>query len=218
MRGKHFGGTENHQQSGITPAHAGKTHPLRHVDSKCRDHPRACGENALRDGSAHRSLGSPPRMRGKLECILNRVEYRGITPAHAGKTQGRERRPEKVGDHPRACGENCFPAVLQLAHTGSPPRMRGKPRPVFLRAFSQGITPAHAGKTMLRQCLFSREGDHPRACGENLILRRFVRGEPGSPPRMRGKRRSTPVGVGGRGITPAHAGKTDSARQAYEEA
>ena len=52
--------------TGITPAHAGKTHPDKQRLNLIEDHPRACGENLtlyLEDGYIE---GSPPRMRGKL--------------------------------------------------------------------------------------------------------------------------------------------------------
>ena len=53
-------------QRGITPACAGKT-PLRcnHLTST-RDHPRVCGKNVSNAIEAIKNLGSPPRVREKL--------------------------------------------------------------------------------------------------------------------------------------------------------
>ena len=91
---------------------------------------------------------------------------------------------------------------------GSPPRMRGKLVGGRNRAVSDGITPAHAGKTHKGLPAGARAGDHPRACGENLPESHHPSSQPGSPPRMRGKRCHKAGVYLCAGITPAHAGKT----------
>ena len=50
--------------------------------------------------------------------------------------------------------------------------------------------------------------DHPRRCGENLVLFRLRAVHMGSPPQVRGKRRLIDAAVIYAGITPAGAGKT----------
>ena len=65
--------------------------------------------------------------------------------------------------------------------------MRGKVKDLGGTMPEDRITPAHAGKSFHAGALAVAAGDHPRACGEKLILisrnlRKF-----GSPPRMRGK-------------------------------
>ena len=50
-------------------------------------------------------------------------------------------------DHPRACGENVQIDLPTL--------------------MLDGITPAHAGKTISKALLTYGYKDHPRACGEN---------------------------------------------------
>ena len=76
---------------GITPAYAGK----RSRKSDCRyqseDHPRVCGEKGTRYREIIRSLGSPPRMRGKGNVSNNHEQRSGITPAYAGKSRERLR-------------------------------------------------------------------------------------------------------------------------------
>ena len=49
----------------ITPAHAGKTSAFFTIATCAKDHPRACGENAVTLLRDCRRGGSPPRMRGK---------------------------------------------------------------------------------------------------------------------------------------------------------
>ena len=70
----------------ITPARAGKTCDGHAAFTGYRDHPRACGENVLREEEVLLNRGSPPRVRGKqgLEVVCARI--RRITPARAGKT------------------------------------------------------------------------------------------------------------------------------------
>ena len=93
--------------------------------------------------------------------------------------------------------------------------MRGiLPAPVLLLPFP-GITPAHAGNTRSSIRTAGATGDHPRACGEYVVLEVAVLTFKGSPPRMRG----IPFPVQGReqepGITPAHAGNTHRCTPAW---
>ncbi len=74
---------------GITPADAGKTPPFRNLHVKIWDHPRGCGENLRYITYRAAKIGSPPRMRGKLEFFFFDVGNVGITPADAGKTSFR---------------------------------------------------------------------------------------------------------------------------------
>ena len=73
------------------------------------------------------------------------------------------------------------------AQAGSPPRMRGKPNDETSISAHTGITPAYAGKTQFFAFAPRRDQDHPRVCGENNPHVVGIIGQPGSPPRMRGK-------------------------------
>ena len=147
-------------------------------------------------------------MRGKLPGWGASGGRGGLIPAHAGKTPN----PAKVWDlswaHPRACGENDFPALDAVETAGSSPRMRGKPCLWYSHARARGLIPAHAGKTTqsARHSLILRA--HPRACGENLKPTALRRRSAGSSPRMRGKRLPEPCSWRCFGLIPAHAGKT----------
>ena len=151
--------------------------------------------------------GSPPRMRGKVLAALMPTNALGITPAYAGKSSG----PLHVNclgrDHPRVCGEKCLVPVGRRCAGGSPPRMRGKeiaPLSVWLYL---GITPAYAGKRGHGRQSGRSAGDHPRVCGEKVLVRLFGPFRGGSPPRMRGKVCERLAPLGQWGITPAYAGK-----------
>ena len=54
---------------------------------------------------------------------------------------------------------------------GSPPPMRGKGFYRGFRSFSDGITPAYAGKRDKALDGVRRARDHPRLCGEKLPKR-----------------------------------------------
>ena len=69
------------------------------------------------------------------------------------------------------------------------------------------ITPACAGKRLLRCRHSAGLWDHPRVCGEKYYVTVGKADHEGSPPRMRGKVRAAPLGAGDAGITPACAGK-----------
>ena len=49
---------------GIIPARAGSRYAIAKVDPEDRDHPRACGEQLLREGGELSLKGSSPRVRG----------------------------------------------------------------------------------------------------------------------------------------------------------
>ena len=71
---------------GITPAYAGKTSAYIYGFFGRWDHPRVCGKD-LRDSlDSEFALGSPPRMRERLNGIIDALLEAGITPAYAGKT------------------------------------------------------------------------------------------------------------------------------------
>ena len=155
---------------------------------KKEDHPRGCGENqSLLLIHEHR-VGSPPRMRGKLDSDEPAAGLTRITPADAGKTPYTNRCSSYAQDHPRGCGENIVLFAGQALCSGSPPRMRGKLVSSGQVSQAQRITPADAGKTP--------------------SLSESRKSPAGSPPRMRGKQPFEWFAEIRVGITPADAGKT----------
>ena len=147
-------------------------------------------------------------MRGKLGSSFFTAPNCRITPADAGKTSVCIICNIFAWDHPRGCGENLKVALCGPVQTGSPPRMRGKPKGCVVRASANRITPADAGKTPMRYTERRKNRDHPRGCGENPNCLIFLIFFDKSPPRMRGKR-DLGMSLNCRfGITPADAGKT----------
>ena len=86
MRGKRFFHVERRRKNGITPADAGKTYDWKALLTHAQDHPRGCGENKYNYLIISTLIGSPPRMRGKLNSPEVRIADHRITPADAGKT------------------------------------------------------------------------------------------------------------------------------------
>ena len=86
MRGKPNEGIRGIAESGLIPAHAGKTGRLPENAYTWWAHPRACGENLSRDDSLKSPAGSSPRMRGKRAQERREFLELGLIPAHAGKT------------------------------------------------------------------------------------------------------------------------------------
>ena len=208
MRGKVRPAVASTMVLRITPAHAGKRYLSRAGHKDGKDHPRACGEKTGLICRLAGITGSPPRMRGKAGVKRHRKVRTGITPAHAGKRLCDRAAPGGHWDHPRACGEKGSGDHWRNRHWGSPPRMRGKEVASNQYGGQSGITPAHAGKRLLRSTRLKCNRDHPRACGEKTFQHPRWRFHSGSPPRMRGKVFGDSSIGKAAGITPAHAGKS----------
>ena len=85
--------------------------------------------------------------------------------------------------------------------------MRGKAPVIPVSVCVGGITPAYAGKSSTPTLHILIRRDHPRLCGEKLVLVGVVERFQGSPPPMRGKVRKYFWFFHARRITPAYAGK-----------
>ena len=167
-----------------------------------------CGEKWHGRCQGKALLGSPPRVRGKALASIRLRSLPGITPACAGKSTGKHSSPIIARDHPRVCGEKTTSSSTVWPVWGSPPRVRGKAAITARRVPAARITPACAGKRLLRQLRHITSQDHPRVCGEKAAYLRAVWVPKGSPPRVRGKAKGTDGGDPLMGITPACAGKS----------
>ena len=146
-RGKPFTGVPAVDPLGLIPAHAGKTrspHPYRHGG---RAHPRSRGENAAYVGDVPNDTGSSPLTRGKRPPIRGCRGLRGLIPAHAGKTPCVSTCVSRCPAHPRSRGENTAPTSVMIWTSGSSPLTRGKQNDQPIHWGSEGLIPAHAGKT-----------------------------------------------------------------------
>ena len=119
-------------------------------------------------------------------------------------------------DHPRVYGENIAFGKSVYVEKGSPPRIRGKPEESEGGEDGTGITPAYTGKTPSYRSRSFQYQDHPRVYGENYSQDGQQGQLAGSPPRIRGKRRSGLPGCRSVRITPAYTGKTETINPADE--
>ena len=86
MRGKLTAARKGDIETGLIPAHAGKTSLSVAGAIAKTAHPRACGENKRLSRFRGAFEGSSPRMRGKQLGPALGLTSRGLIPAHAGKT------------------------------------------------------------------------------------------------------------------------------------
>ena len=154
------------------------------------------------------SLGSPPHTRGKDFRGISEDSDKGITPAHAGKSQCSGRRTMLPRDHPRTRGEKSSIRATSVFGLGSPPHTRGKDLTNAWVSAIIRITPAHAGKRRAVDNYSGIEKDHPRTRGEKAVLSFPWMFLSGSPPHTRGKVERAIFKTPSHGITPAHAGKS----------
>ena len=146
-------------------------------------------------------------MRGKVYSPAKYPAFSRITPAYAGKRPDTIAKLKKAGDHPRLCGEKRGSKPPKPCTRGSPPPMRGKEIRRQLPLSRGRITPAYAGKSTSMNAFCHNIRDHPRLCGEKLLLCEHCGKPIGSPPPMRGKVCGCPCRVVPYRITPAYAGK-----------
>ena len=111
-------------------------------------------------------------------------------------------------DHPRECGKNLNKSLNLATSAGSPPRVREKPNGEYPNNNTYGITPASAGKTLVRLRRVVWTADHPRECGKNCLAKVPFYHLQVSPPRVREKLNHSCLTSLDHRITPASAGKT----------
>ena len=211
MRGTLFANAEYCAVKGIIPAYAGNTRRSACLRCVRRDHPRVCGEHILSSFFISGVSGSSPRMRGTHRRNGEMRHAGGIIPAYAGNTNSMFIVSSLVGDHPRVCGEHSCGFQSGGRHQGSSPRMRGTLRVEGQGSMLPGIIPAYAGNTATCAPADVVRKDHPRVCGEHLVMAANNLSNKGSSPRMRGTPRSTVCLASVTGIIPAYAGNTSPA-------
>ena len=207
-RGKLEESTGDLLTTGLIPAHAGKTASSKSHWQRTRAHPRSRGENPGAVLVLILHQGSSPLTRGKQAGGPPDVGEHRLIPAHAGKTTLSQVGGYPSGAHPRSRGENAARPALRIWRGGSSPLTRGKPHLVDLDHESQGLIPAHAGKTAPEGRTESLPRAHPRSRGENTGVSSASVAVGGSSPLTRGKLEVSDRAGYETGLIPAHAGKT----------
>jgi len=168
-----------------------------------------CGEQSSRAKTMAQTWGSPPRVRGTVNCAKDDSMVNRITPACAGNRAISQILRLWVEDHPRVCGEQLRLQTIAARLVGSPPRVRGTDALIDEILGSRRITPACAGNSRFFDTPSRVQKDHPRVCGEQQTGTGMGPAVVGSPPRVRGTVALMSCPPAWRGITPACAGNRE---------
>ena len=229
VRGRHYRVMLRQIHPRLIPAGAGQTSSGKMTPSRLWAHPRGCGADTpdnpyrrLRVGlipagagqtprtirTGDSGLGSSPRVRGRPVFLQWYSVVVGLIPAGAGQTNFRDMSLEYDRAHPRGCGADIDTYASVPDEVGSSPRVRG--RPVDRRGADEGVglIPAGAGQTAGTTVSTRSAWAHPRGCGADLEEGLFLLFDPGSSPRVRGRRQVGAPVQGGHGLIPAGAGQT----------
>ena len=174
-----------------------------------------CGEKTTANGAGIVQTGSPPRVRGEADAVVDLAFPGGITPACAGRRQHILWALQSARDHPRVCGEKAKALHCASSMRGSPPRVRGEGNNHTVDTLIPRITPACAGRRKQNAEKTQHTGDHPRVCGEKENRLDMSKLKDGSPPRVRGEARQCQDFFLKEGITPACAGRRSSSLHAH---
>ena len=148
VRSRHRHGGRYAGGRGITSACAEQTTARAWACSPGRDHLRVCGADILLHPYEPHTVGSPPRVRSRLENRIEVTHASGITSACAEQTGRRDRFGYPSGDHLRVCGADLDETGRDRTAEGSPPRVRSRLPSGALDARHGGITSACAEQTM----------------------------------------------------------------------
>ena len=154
--------------------------------------------------------GSPPHTRERRWSASASSCCRGITPAYAGKTLTLLLLLLSDQDHPRIRGKDFHTVLITDLIPGSPPHTRERHGRPYDNTDAIGITPAYAGKTLLRIFEVLLLWDHPRIRGKDARVTSYSESCTGSPPHTRERHINTVHSLFLLRITPAYAGKTES--------
>ena len=179
VRSRHRHGGRYAGGRGITSACAEQTTARAWACSPGRDHLRVCGADILLHPYEPHTVGSPPRVRSRLENRIEVTHASGITSACAEQTGRRDRFGYPSGDHLRVCGADVGIGLMDARGLGSPPRVRSRrvARPPYRT--EMGITSACAEQTATFLCSTCRCRDHLRVCGADTSLSRMSPGRGG---------------------------------------
>ena len=149
-------------------------------------HPRVCGEQCGGTGDCRRRTGSSPRVRGTDSPALLDWSVDRFIPACAGNSRAARSGSGRQPVHPRVCGEQTDLRSGRSLITGSSPRVRGTDSPALLDWSVDRFIPACAGNRFQPLIRRSILPVHPRVCGEQVRWYRYLAGDHGSSPRVRG--------------------------------
>ena len=116
-----------HGVGGITSACAEQTSSGSLSSCVSGDHLRVCGADTPVVSILAAGVGSPPRVRSRLDFTYHLVFEDGITSACAEQTSPARSTANAKQDHLRVCGADKLRRKHQVCRAGSPPRVRSRP-------------------------------------------------------------------------------------------
>ena len=132
--------------------------------------------------------GLSPRVRGNLIFKNCGDTMRRSIPACAGEPSGAAPLLPATRVYPRVCGGTWVPATDATGATGLSPRVRGNPRPAFVRSGPVGSIPACAGEPCASPSPRPDRWVYPRVCGGTALRSYDPAPAHGLSPRVRGNR------------------------------
>ncbi len=112
--------------TGFTPTCVGTAHFRDAISRQYRVHPHVCGDGTNLVDNVEASLGSPPRVWGRLAKRMIQCGDTGFTPTCVGTARSPLRHRRAIWVHPHVCGDGGYPGLVKLAVQGSPPRVWGR--------------------------------------------------------------------------------------------
>ena len=171
----------------LIPACAGQTVAVASSGMAIPAHPRVCGADVSGLLYETASLGSSPRVRGRLIGGKETDRPAGLIPACAGQTSTKQAPWCWGRAHPRVCGANGPGRAEYVTGAGSSPRVRGRLGTTHPPRQLLGLIPACAGQTQCRSRVAMATRAHPRVCGADLPNAISCTRQSGSSPRVRGR-------------------------------
>ena len=170
-----------------TPACAGTTRPGDSRTGGHREDPRVRGDDWSTTARTVPARRRPPRARGRLNLVLDRLGQVRKTPACAGTTRGGDRDGLAGQEDPRVRGDDRTLPSHVTPFAGRPPRARG--RPFFSPASGRDArkTPACAGTTLATRQAGASCWEDPRVRGDDTPSHDRPTALRGRPPRARGR-------------------------------
>ncbi len=187
VRGKPISARARLRNRGCIPACAGEA-PARCIVISClRVHPRVCGGSRGPRKRGPPFVGASPRVRGKREPFLRRLQLCRCIPACAGEAPSGPSGSGQPSVHPRVCGGSLDDVAVRSSHSGASPRVRGKRARDARYTAGRRCIPACAGEARRCRRAWSASAVHPRVCGGSTRRTATMRLNSGASPRVRGK-------------------------------
>ncbi len=107
------------------PTHVGNASDIQVSTVRKTVHPHACGERLIHKDRRPIKRGSSPRMWGTHTRPSRLRHVSRFIPTHVGNAVTSCAHPYRHAVHPHACGERADIGIIQIACSGSSPRMWG---------------------------------------------------------------------------------------------